>query len=355
LIEKIKRPTLLVNKARCLANIRKMKLKAELSHTHFRPHFKTHQSLQVAEWFRQEGIQSITVSSVSMALAFAKNGWHDITIAFPFNIRETEDINHLFPGTTIGLLVESQETAGFLSSNLRRNVRIFMEIDTGYHRSGISWDDHKGIREIIRICRQSEKLEFEGFLIHSGHTYRAGSPQEIHDIYNDTLEKMLSLKQQFGNDLMISVGDTPSCSLENSFPGIDEIRPGNFVYYDLMQYFLGVCHMDEIAVSVACPVVAKYPSRKEVVIYGGAVHLSKEGLGLPDGRIIYGKVLETNLMNLPEAENTGYIISLSQEHGIISACREFIDKIAIGDIVRIIPVHSCLTADLLKGNTMITI
>ncbi|MBU2649435.1 MAG: alanine racemase [Bacteroidetes bacterium] len=332
-----------------------MKMKAGLSHTHFRPHFKTHQSLQIAEWFREEGVQSITVSSVSMALQFANAGWKDITIAFPFNIRETEDINRLFPGITIGLLVESQETAGFLASHLKRKVRIFIEIDTGYHRTGISWDDHEGIREIIRICRQSEMVEFKGFLIHSGHTYHARSTKEIHDIFNDTSEKMLSLKQLFGNDLMISIGDTPSCSLRDSFPGIDEIRPGNFVYYDLMQYYLGACSMDEIAVSVACPVVAKYPSRKEVVIYGGAVHLSKEGLRLPDGRVIYGKVLETNPMNMPEAENAGYLNSLSQEHGIISVCREFIDKVTIGDIVHIIPVHSCLTADLLKENTLITI
>jgi D-serine deaminase-like pyridoxal phosphate-dependent protein len=82
----IQKPTLLLSRQRAMANIEKMAQKALHSGVRFRPHFKTHQSAQVGEWFREFGVEAITVSSVEMALYFAQHGWRDITIAFPVNL-----------------------------------------------------------------------------------------------------------------------------------------------------------------------------------------------------------------------------------------------------------------------------
>ena len=87
-LDSIKRPTLLVDEAICRENIRWMAEKAARLGVNFRPHFKTHQSKQMGRWFREEGIKSITVSSVSMAKYFNEDGWDDITIAFPLNLRD---------------------------------------------------------------------------------------------------------------------------------------------------------------------------------------------------------------------------------------------------------------------------
>jgi len=92
-------------------------------------------------------------------------------------------------------------------------------------------------------------------------------------------------------EIINSYGDTPSCSLADELNDFDEIRPGNFVYYDLMQYQLGACTFDDIAVVVACPVVSVYPQRNELILYGGAVHLSNEHLADNNGRKIYGYVV----------------------------------------------------------------
>ena len=67
------------------------------------------------------------------------------------------------------------------------------------------------------------------------------------------------------------MGDTPAATLCTNFNGVDEIRPGNFVFYDLMQHSLGVCAIEDIAVKMVCPVIAKHVSRNEIVIFGGAV------------------------------------------------------------------------------------
>lgn len=77
----------------------------------------------------------------------------------------------------------------------------------------------------------------------------------------------------------------------DGFSGVDEVRPGNFVFYDLTMVKLGVCSLADVAVSLVAPVVAVHASRHEAVIHGGAVHLSKDQLVSADGTIHYGLVV----------------------------------------------------------------
>ena len=355
MLNKITSPTLVINEDICRANIRRMAEKANASDVIFRPHFKTHQSLQVADWFRDQGVDRITVSSAEMAIKFAKAGWENITIAFPANIREIDTYNGLAEKLKLNLLTDSIEATEALVSKLNTETGIFIEIDTGYGRSGVHYSNEDMVREIIHLIDHALKLSFKGFLTHSGNTYSATNTGQIKDIYNNTIAKLHSLKDKYLNthpDIIISIGDTPSCSLVDDLSGADELRPGNFVYYDLMQHYLGSCNLSDIAVSVACPVTGIYPDRNEIVIYGGAVHLSKEFLD-QDGRF-FGLVVQynENVWSIPVPETR--LISISQEHGIISTSREFLKTLKHGDLLGILPVHSCLTANLLKDK-MITV
>ena len=79
----ITRPTLLLDRNKAVRNIKKMARKASSAAVRFRPHTKTHQSAEIASWFKPFGVESITVSSLDMALYFADHGWDDISIAFP--------------------------------------------------------------------------------------------------------------------------------------------------------------------------------------------------------------------------------------------------------------------------------
>lgn len=351
---KITRPTLVINEDICRANIRGMANKASTSRVIFRPHFKTHQSLQIADWFRDQGVDRITVSSAEMAIKFAKAGWNDITIAFPANIREIDIYNKLAEKLDLNLLTDSLEATEALVSKLNTETGIFIEIDTGYGRSGVHYSNEEMIREIIHIIDNAPKLSFKGFLTHSGNTYSATNTGQIKDIYNKTIAGLRSLKDKYLNthpDIIISVGDTPSCSLIDDLSGADEIRPGNFVYYDLMQYYLGSCKLNDIAVSVACPVTGIYPDRNEIVIYGGAVHLSKEFLE-QDGRF-FGLVVNYTDDGRTSPLADTRLISISQEHGIIRTSPEFLKTVKHGDLLGILPVHSCLTANLLKDQMII--
>jgi len=350
-IKDIKQPTLILDKAKCLDNIVFMADKAKKNQLHFRPHFKTHQSVEIGNWFRQYGVNAITVSSVSMAKQFAQDGWKDITIAFPVNILEIDDINSLSKTNQINLLAENLHSLEFLNDKLVHEVGLFIKIDTGYHRSGIYWNDFSETETLLHFNSTSSKLQFKGFLTHSGHTYSARSKDEIIVIHNDSIKKMSALKDRYLGKyptLITSIGDTPSCSICNDFSQVDEIRPGNFALYDVMQYLLGSCNIEQIAVSLACPVVSVNKERNEFVIYGGAIHLSKESVLDNNGKKIFGLVVEYDETGWGKPVADTYVSALSQEHGIIKTSPEFIDKIKTGKIVGILPVHSCLTVFQMK-------
>ncbi len=347
----ITRPTAILDSAAARRNIARMAEKARRSGVLLRPHFKTHQSAAIGEWFRAEGVTAITASSVRMAGYFAAHGWRDILIAFPVNWLEIEAINTLAETVDLGLLVESVETAGFLAQRLTAPARVWIEVDTGYHRTGVRWQDAAALRAVAQAVQSGPQMTLAGLLTHAGHSYQAASASEIEAIYAETVARLTAAREALAGygDLALSLGDTPCCSVVEDFSAVQEIRPGNFVFYDLMQIAVGACHPEDVAVAVACPVVAVYPADRKVVVYGGAVHLSKEALSLPDGALSYGAVA------LPEEDGWGAplpncrVAGLSQEHGMIAASADLLARVSVGDVLMVLPVHSCLTVDLLKG------
>ena len=345
-------PTLLLDKKKCLGNIERMVQKARGNGVRLRPHFKTHQSAQVGAWFRDYNIEAITVSSLKMARYFANQGWRDILVAFPANVLEMDTINELASRIRLHLLVVNVETAEILSRNLRHPVQLWVKIDTGYRRTGILANNHKELDRVMQKIKESDKLQFEGFLVHDGHTYKQTDTYAIQTIHNTSVYLLQLLRARYSGQfpgLQLSIGDTPSCSILSDLSGIDEIRPGNFVFYDLTQQRIGSCGFSDIAVCVACPVVARHPRRRELIIYGGGVHFSKDALAQEDSSLIYGRVVEFTDNGWTNPVNGIDLVSLSQEHGIVKANAEQFAKYSVGDMIGILPVHSCLTADLMKG------
>lgn len=350
-------PTFLINEARCRKNIRKMAQKAEKNRLCFRPHFKTHQSIEVASWFRQE-TNTITVSSLRMAEFFINAGWNDITLAFPVNIRALDTIERLTGEARIHLLVESCDTIDALNQRLKNQTKVFVKIDLGYGRTGISANNVQAIDHIVSHLSRSNSLKFAGFLSHAGHSYNARSHEEIAAIHASSIAALTRLKDRYSQDdpeLILSIGDTPTCSVMDDFSAVDEMRPGNFVFFDLMQVMIGACQAKDIAVAMACPIVAIHRERNEVIIHGGGVHFSKESLQDPIHGQHYGQVAAPTTQDedwgdlIPGA----YLKKLSQEHGTILANPPFIDTLQVGDLVKILPVHSCMTANLMRDATLI--
>ena len=355
---KISKPTLLLDEIKCKGNIKNMYDKALANKLELRPHFKTHQSLAIGSWFKQIGVNRITVSSLAMAKYFSRD-WQNITVAFPVNINEIELLNELASKVTINICVENIESVSFLKAYLNYKINVFIKIDVGYHRTGVNPLNIKLIDSILEKLSSCTHTKFVGFLGHSGHTYKCRSANEIREVHEHRPTVMRKLKNHYNRDypnLIISLGDTPSCSVAENFSDVDEIRPGNFVFYDLMQHQIGSNNIHQIAIAMACPIVAIHRERLEIVVYGGGVHFSKERLKTEE-RVIFGLVVQNKEKAWGAVINEMYLKKLSQEHGIVAVPESLIDNYAIGDYLTFLPVHSCMTANLMQeyliGNKVI--
>ena len=334
------KPTLLLNQEKSVDNIKNILQNIKYSKINIRPHFKTHQSLEVGRWFKKLGVQKITVSSVSMAKYFSDE-WDDITIAFPINILEIEDVITLQKKINVNLLIDSLESLKFLEG-LDEKFSLFIKVNVGYNRAGIDYDDEE-ISRIIEYASKSTKIKINGFLSHFGNTYLSKSGKEIESVFDSSLQKISYLNNIY-KDFEVSIGDTPSASLVKSYPKfITEVRPGNFIFYDLDQFKIGSCRLDQVAIRLVCPIVSIYEKRNSLLLYGGSVHFSKDYI-IENKKKCYGYVYCGDYWSLDN--KVGYIKSLSQEHGVVKI--ENSKNLQIGDKLSVIPVHSCLTVDKMK-------
>lgn len=341
----ISKPTLLLNESICKANIKRIANKCRLLGIEFRPHFKTHQSHEIGRWFRAEGVKGITVSSLGMAEYFANDGWTDITVAIPCNIRQLEQINTLASRIDLRVLIDNEQTLDFLNQHLTSNVDVYVEVDCGGNRSGVKADHIDLIEKLAAGISSSDKMRFVGIYSHAGHTYGAKGKLNTLKISDESLRQLSTvfneLKANY-NSIGFCYGDTPSCSVRNEFGSATALSPGNFVFYDVMQSEIGSCSIEDIAVSVACPIISIKKERGEVLIYGGAVHLSKDY----DDVYGFGRVVAINDSGW-EVIKGAKVSRLSQEHGVISMTSDQLDKLKVGDVIGILPIHSCLTAEYL--------
>lgn len=323
-----------------------MAAKAAASGVLFRPHFKTHQSAEIGSWFRAQGVSAITVSSLDMAWYFHEQGWQDITLAMVINPALIPDLERLAGLVKLGLLADSAEILTRLGRELKNPLRVWLKLDTGYRRTGLDAADQSGLKQAAQTLKTFPHLEPAGILNHCGQAYRCADRRAIMQLYRENTARLnqvrLFLEELLQRKLLLSVGDTPSCNTLEDFAPADEIRPGNFVFNDLMQLASGSCAEADLALAVACPLIGKYPQRAEIVLHGGAVHLSREFTRNPDGSPRFGLATRLSEQGWGPLNNAASIHSLSQEHAVAYADPDFARTLARGEAMAVIPVHACL-------------
>jgi D-serine deaminase-like pyridoxal phosphate-dependent protein len=347
----VARPTLMIDRVIVRQNILTMVAKAAQMGLQLRPHFKTHQSAEIGGWFRGAGVDRITVSSIAMATYFADAGWTDITIAFPVNVRAMAELNALATRIRLGLLISDRSCIALLEQGLRAPAQAWVEIDTGDGRSGSVWDADAEIAATVAAVKATSKLRFAGLLGHAGYTYRSQGGADVQEAHGRDIGRLRlaasALRAGGHHDFLVSTGDTPGCSLGHDFEGADELRPGNFVFYDVQQAQIGSCGLAQVGVALAAPVVAVYPHRSEVVLHAGGVHLAKDAIVDPEHGQIFGRIALPMARSWSAAVPGCYLRSISQEHGIAVLSPALMAQVRVGDLLAVLPVHSCMTADLM--------
>lgn len=141
----------------------------------------------------------------------------------------------------------------------------------------------------------------------------------------------------------VAPGATPNAVHMTSAEGLTEIRPGNYVFFDLHMVSIGACAPEQVALSVLATVIGHNRTHNQIVVDAGALALSLDASAqhrLPEAGYgwLYDSTGRTRLGDLRLGR-------LSQEHGVVTSERALpFDDLPIGCRVRVLPSHSCMTA-----------
>jgi D-serine deaminase-like pyridoxal phosphate-dependent protein len=330
-------PALLLDLDVLEGNLRDMATRCAELGVRLRPHVKTHKCIEIALGQRELGAAGITVSTLHEAKVFADAGFDDITWAFPLILSRIPEAVDLAERVRLGVTVDSHAAVEALAAT-GVPFPVWLKVDCGYHRAGVSPDSSEAVEIPARIGEAGE-LEFAGLLSHSGNAYAGGSPGHIERIAHterDVLNRLSMRLEERGIRVPDrSAGSTPSMAQARDLTGVTEVRPGNYALYDFTQVALSSCSIENCAATVLASVVSSRTGDRTSVVDAGALALSSDQ-GAPNlTRPTYGEILPDDRRDT--VRQNARIVSLSQEHGIVSAA------LPVGSRVRIIPNHSCLS------------
>jgi D-serine deaminase-like pyridoxal phosphate-dependent protein len=319
-------------------------------HLKLRPHAKTHKSLEIARRQIALGAVGLTVATVEEALVFFEAGVQSLTISRP--ILSSEKLDRLFSTTgcheQISLVVDSEtgiDLAAARAAHANGVVNLFLKVDVGLHRCGVD-PSGKLPLELSQRIGAHRHLRFQGILSHAGHAYSAGTKAAAAEIAEAERQTMIGVRKQLAinniNVPILSVGSTPTILATTNFEGIDEVRPGNYAFMDLLPYRLGEISYSDIALTVLATVISK--NADFFITDAGSKTLTSDmgghGLGSAKG---YGLAFPVD--KFLSADDALTVEALSEEHGKL---RRGAFDLPLGSQVRILPNHSCPIANLAK-------
>lgn len=341
-------PALVLDRARLQRNCERMIARCRKLGVRLRPHMKTLKSIEAARIAIDPEYGGIAVSTLQEAEYFASHGIEDIQLAVcitPDKIDRAARIARSIP--RFSLFLDSVETARAVTRHPGADrLGIWIEIDSGDHRTGLLPDDRKLI-EIAEIIASSP-ARLAGVATHGGHSYGARHPARIAAVAEEERLAIVSAAEHLraaGFDVPgVSAGSTPTAVHAVSEEGVTELRPGVYMTSDLFQAAIGSTELDDIALSVLATVISHKPERNQIVIDAGGLALSKDRStgALADGDQGYGLVVD-----LDAGASFGRLVvdGVHQEHGEIRGEAPLpFERLPIGSKVRILPNHACMTA-----------
>jgi D-serine deaminase-like pyridoxal phosphate-dependent protein len=331
---RIETPIGLVDLERTRANARRVAAYASEHGLGWRPHIKTHKSRTIASIQLDAGARGLTVATLREAEVMASLT-DDLLLAYPpVGTAKLERLVALPASVDLKVALDATEVLEALARAARasgRTVGVLVEMDVGLGRVGVQTAD-----EVVRLARevaQQGGLAFRGIMFYPGHIRMAREEQERHlsGVAARVLEARASLDAAGLSPEIVSGGSTPTLWDSHRIPGMTEIRSGSCIFFDREALDVGVASMEDLAYTVLATVVSTaVPGR--AVVDAGSKALAKEGRG-GDG---FGFVLDH-----PEV----LVASLSEEHGVLDVASSDW-RPAIGDRVRIVPNHVCVSVNL---------
>jgi D-serine deaminase-like pyridoxal phosphate-dependent protein len=340
-------PALILDRIKLDRNLARMSERITSLGARLRPHVKTAKSVDVVRRAVTPGLGGITVSTLKEAEQFFAAGYRDILYAVGIAPNKLAHVAALrAQGCDLTIILDNIEAARAVADkswNIGAPLPTLIEIDSDGHRAGVKPGDARLI-EIGNVLGAN----LRGVMTHAGGSYDCKSADAIRGYANrERAEAVRCAEQLRAAGLpcpVVSVGSTPTATYAESLAGVTEVRVGVYMFFDLFMAGLGVCQIDDLALSVLCSVIGHQPEKNWIITDAGWMALSRDrgtaGQKVDQG---YGVVCDVN--GVPRDDLI--VASANQEHGIIARrSGSAIDEKAfpVGTLLRVLPNHACATA-----------
>jgi D-serine deaminase-like pyridoxal phosphate-dependent protein len=343
-------PALVLDKARMMRNIHRLATCIRAKGAALRPHLKTVKSTEIASRLLADGLGPATVSTLAEAEVFAGIGVRDITYAVGITPQKLDRVAAIRSrGCDLSVILDSPEQAHAVaeaSDRLGMTIPALIELDCDGHRSGVAPGD-PALVEIGHLLHDSA-AELRGVLTHAGESYEVYG-REAHAVFAEQERQaaVASAEMLRNADLpcpVVSIGSTPTAHAIKNLDGITEVRAGVYAFFDLVQAGIGVCKLDDIALSVLTTVIGHQRDKGWIITDAGWMAMSRDhgtmGQKIDQG---YGVVCDEVGNVIPDL----IVIKANQEHGIIAprpGSDAALPDLPLGTTLRILPNHACATA-----------
>ena len=331
-------PALLIDLDIMERNLRRASAYAAAHGLRLRPHTKTHKTPSLGRQQLELGAAGLTVAKVGEAEVMLRTGTPDLLVAYPILGRaKLERLMAVARSTAVTVALDSLEAAGQLSAAAQAaqlSIRVLAEVDAGLNRVGVSPGDE--LVDLIRGLQRMPGLCFDGVTFYPGHIKKMdeeglGTLAEVAAMVRSMLER---LPRRRIEPRIVSGGSTPALYHSHLVPGVNEIRPGTYIFNDRNTVLAGGCGWEDCAASILATVVST-ARKNQMIIDGGSKTFSSDRLSTGT-EVSFGRIVEA-----PGAVFT----RMNEEHGYIdvqAAGRDF----RVGDRVHVVPNHICAAVNL---------
>lgn len=349
-LEQLETPALILDEARMTRNIARMRAQMRRLGVSFRPHVKTNKCLEVSRRLMETPQGPITVSTLLEAEQFAAAGVTDILYAVCIAPNKLDHVLRLQDrGVRLSIILDGLEAARCVAERAQatgRRFDVLIEIDSDGHRSGVKPE----APELLEIGRYLEDhgVPVKGVMTHAGESYNCDTPAALRAMAEQERAAVVRAATRLREIGMacpvVSVGSTPTALFAEQLEGVTEVRAGVFVFFDLVMAGIGVCAVDDIALSVLATVIGHQPEKGWTIVDAGWMAMSRDR-GTQKQKLDQGYGVVCDLDGRPLQDLV--LVGANQEHGIMAHRDGRIAgalHLPVGTQVRILPNHACPTA-----------
>lgn len=337
-VNEIETPAIVVDLDILERNLRRVADYAREHGLRLRPHTKTHKSAWLGGLQLELGAAGLTVAKVGEAEVMLRANPRDLLVAYPV-MGETK-LNRLMEvarQTELTVAIDSAEVAqGLSDATVRAGVAVgvLVEEDVGLGRVGVP--DAARLVALAKHVDGLPGLTLKGFNFYPGHV-KALDAEGLAKFraLNEVLAETIELWRQAGLPLeIVSGGSTPTLFHSHELKGLNEIRPGTYVFNDRNTIECGAVAVEECAAHIHVTVVSTNRAAG-LIVDGGSKTFSSDRL-VTGGEVTFGLVREA-----PEARFT----KMNEEHGYLDLEGAH-QRFHVGDRLRILPNHICVAVNL---------